>query len=114
TIVTITVVPLPEMIPVTTSMDTPVEVCVDTTMLSGPMVSMSSCADPVNGSVTYDAATGCIEYTPDMEFVGLDTTCVVICDANGICDTTIVTITVIPPPDMIPVTTPMDTPMADC
>src|SRR5690606_13213684 len=97
-LVLITALPVPDTIPVTTPMDTPVEVCVDTTMLSGPMVSISSCEDSANGGVTYDAATGCIAYTPNTGFTGLDTTCVVICDANGICDTTIVTITVLPPP----------------
>src|SRR5690606_11614098 len=92
-LVYILVLPTPDTISVSIPMDTIVQVCIDTSMLSGPLSSINSCEDPENGSVTYDAATGCIEYTPNSGFTGVVTTCVVICDDNGICDMSSVNIT---------------------
>src|SRR5690606_33782976 len=63
-LVYILVLPTPDTISVSIPMDTIVQVCIDTSMLSDPLSSINSCEDPENGSVTYDAATGCIEYTP--------------------------------------------------
>src|SRR5690606_39904545 len=61
-----------------------------------------------------DETEACISYTPNSGYIGEDETCVVVCDENGICDTTIVIITVLPPPDTVHVTTPMDSTVTVC
>ncbi|MEM6319096.1 MAG: hypothetical protein AAF960_15590, partial [Bacteroidota bacterium] len=73
-----------------------VSICGDTTWSTAGPITASDCsggtsgtANPVGGAYTIDAATGCIDYTAPANPTGTkDTVCLVICDANGICDTT--------------------------
>ncbi|WP_439652055.1 Ig-like domain-containing protein, partial [Membranihabitans maritimus] len=86
----------------------------DTTGLPGTVLSVESC-DPENGTAAVDGLTGCIEYTPTTGYIGTDTTCIIICDDLGNCDTTIVPIRVYPPQDTLPETsTPMDSTVVVC
>ena len=50
---------------------------------------------PSNGSISINTATGEITYTPNADFFGNDTFEYQICDANGLCDIALVTVTVL-------------------
>ncbi|MEZ4950489.1 MAG: gliding motility-associated C-terminal domain-containing protein [Saprospiraceae bacterium] len=90
-----TILPDVSTIDVTTTMNTPIEICVPTYQLFTDLDSVAICGDPSNGTLTFDPLDTCFTYTPDTGFVfGMDTACVVICDDSGICDTTIIIITV--------------------
>lgn len=79
-------------------------VCVDTNELLGLNVDSIATCDGMNstsngGTVSVNAATGCVTTTPDFSVNNTDTTCVVVCKSvagSVICDTTII-ITVQPP-----------------
>jgi gliding motility-associated-like protein len=71
-------------------------VCVSTTELSGPAVNLfNTCASNGNANITsLFPPSPCFRYcgvTP-----GLDRICAVVCDADGVCDTTLINIRVIP------------------
>ncbi len=63
--------------------------------------------DPLTTSIVIDAMHGStniingdsISYSPDQDYNGLDTIVYQVCDGGGLCDTTIVSITVNPMPD---------------
>ncbi len=121
TIVLVTVQPnLPppgptiDTIQITTFVDTPsANTCVNLSQIGGTAATFTLCANPANGSATI--SNSCFIYLPNTGFVGNDQFCVVACNAAGICDTTIVLVTVIPnlPPgptvDTIRITTPYQT-----
>src|SRR5690606_40722990 len=75
--------------------DTPTEICGDTTMIPGDIASVDVC-DPSNGTATVDGLTGCVLYTPNPGYIGTDELCIIVCDEDGTCDTTIVPIDVVP------------------
>lgn len=50
---------------------------------------------PSNGSISINTTTGEITYTPNADFFGNDTFEYQICDANGLCDIGLVTVTVL-------------------
>ena len=50
---------------------------------------------PSNGSISINTATGEITYTPNADFFGNDSFEYQICDANGLCDVALVTVTVL-------------------
>jgi gliding motility-associated-like protein len=118
TIITITVVP-----PTDTIVDTICTTCIDTLCLDNPfgpgsLVTTTLCdgSTSTSGTVieTTILANGCIEYTAT-GVVGRDTVCVVQCDAvSGLCDTTIIVVTVPPTPDTIEVTVPTDSVITVC
>ena len=76
-----------------------ITVCGDTTWATASPITASDCAgntsgtaSPAGGSYTIDG-TGCVDYTaPANPTATVDTVCVVICDANNVCDTTYVVI----------------------
>lgn len=68
--------------------------CLDTTMLNG-VNSFVICDSPNNGTIN-PIGVDCFSYTPNLNYEGLDTACVAICDVTGLCDTTFVFITVEP------------------
>ncbi len=81
---------------VTTLINTPIDsICFETIELPGNFVSISSCGDPENGTWIINPADSCVTYIPNDDFIGNDTACIVVCDDLGICDTTIVIITVL-------------------
>ena len=61
---------------------------------TGDMLTVSTCSTPANGTATSNDT--CITYTPTADFNGMDSVCVVVCDAAGACDTVMVLITVDP------------------
>ena len=83
----------------TTCYNCPVPVCVDTTELPGTVISITTC--DTDNKVTIDGLNPCITYTPSKGQTGNDTTCIVVCDDKGYCDTTIIIITVETPRDTI-------------
>ncbi|HEY3385149.1 MAG TPA: Ig-like domain-containing protein, partial [Saprospiraceae bacterium] len=115
--VIVTVTPFIDTIYETIPEDSLFTVCADElTTFTEPATSLALCDEPSNGSVLIVGT--CTTYTPDSNFTGQDTFCLVVCDPNDplLCDTTIVIITVTPvndPPvaedDMA--TTPEDTPI---
>jgi gliding motility-associated-like protein len=97
-VVTITVTPTPDTTFLTTDEDTPIDFCTldNLNFGSSPIVSVSVCGEPANGTISPAAGTTCFTYTSDPDWNGNDTLCIVTCAANGLCDTTIVIITVNP------------------
>jgi hypothetical protein len=102
----------------TTPEDTPVVIDVldndsdPDSPLNNPTISES----PDNGNVTVNPGDGTITYTPDPDFVGVDSFMYSICD-NGIpilCDTALVVVTVIPVIDTIIETIPEDSTLVVC
>ncbi len=81
---------------VTTLMNNPIDsICIETIELPGNFVSIASCGDPENGTWVINPSDTCVTYIPNDNFIGNDTACIVVCDDLGICDTTIVIITVL-------------------
>ena len=56
---------------------------------------------PANGTITINNSTGQITYIPNADFNGTDTFEYQICDATGLCDVALVTVTVTPEVDVI-------------
>ena len=113
----ITVLPKTDTHPKVTPEDTPLKICVPeiTDMGSLPIV-MKTCSGSTatsHGTTIVDPATGCITYTPALNYVGKDTACVIICN-NGVCDTTIIPINVLPKKDTLPIVTPEDQAITIC
>ena len=76
-------------------------------------------------SATITGALVCVEYIPNTGYHGIDNVCVIICDQANNCDTTTVSITVVPPPLITtlpeppivyttPITTPKDSTVDIC
>ncbi|MCP4101749.1 MAG: hypothetical protein GY750_10035, partial [Lentisphaerae bacterium] len=75
--------------------------------------------DPSNGTATVNTVTGVVTYTPELDFVGIDTFEYVVCDDGNplppLCDTAEVVITVLPgTPDTTFVTIPEDSMFTVC
>jgi len=64
------------------------QICGNTDELLGNLFSVSFCGLPANGGFVPVGAT-CYSYTPNLDFTGSDTFCVVFCDDNlvPVCDT---------------------------
>ena len=56
----------------------------------------SSVCSPSKGTVTIDTASGCMTYAPDTNYIGIDTLCIQTCNSSGVCDTTLIVMTIIP------------------
>ncbi len=113
---------------VTTPEDTPVTVCVNIADIDVIDIHTAGiCNVPQHGRITAGPTVNngvlphqfCYTYTPNRNFYGKDTVCIIVCD-NGVpqlCDTSTTIITVIPvndPPyaDTVRVTTSQDVPVA--
>jgi predicted secreted Zn-dependent protease len=96
-VVTITVIPTPDTTYIPTPEEVPFTVCTDTLTNFGsePVTSVSVCGAPSNGTLLPAAGSTCFTYTPNDEYNGQDTVCIVTC-AGSVCDTTIIIITVTP------------------
>lgn len=96
-VVIINVIPVTDTVIITTDEDVPVVLCIDTLVNFGNFTieDLMLCDLPGNGAVLIIDNSTCIEYTPNADWYGTDTLCVVAC-ANGICDTTIVVVVVLP------------------
>ena len=78
----------------TTVENTPDTVCLHGLVQSTTAWHITSFCNPQNGTVTSNPGDTCFTYIPSHNFVGNDTFCIVVCNANG-CDTSRVIITVI-------------------
>ena len=102
TIVVFNIEPVTDTIEVTIPSDSTQVICLDTTQLPGNIASVTNlnCATIDDGTVVSIGADGCITYTGASTVTngtyGLDTLCIEICDDQGICDTTILVIQVVP------------------
>uniref|UniRef100_UPI001F23B184 hypothetical protein n=1 Tax=Membranihabitans marinus TaxID=1227546 RepID=UPI001F23B184 len=116
TTITIIEVPLPpDTVYYTVQPDSMVTSCVDLSEIPGPIASVNSCEDPTLGSIgSIDQVTGCVEYTAPSTPGVRDTFCLVVCDEDGICDTTITIIEVPLPPDTVYYTVPADSMITSC
>jgi gliding motility-associated-like protein len=112
TVFVVTVTPVKDTIRDTTPQDTPITLCVNSTLDGGINSTTVGCT-PNHGTTAPDAS-GCIVYTPTKDYVGNDTLCVVVCNGAGLCDTTVFIVTVTPVKDTIRDTTPQDTPITLC
>lgn len=80
----------------TTNQNTSIgSICGNTSELLGDLFSVSFCGLPSNGAIVPTSDT-CFTYTPNMDFLGSDTVCVVFCDDNSVpvCDTFVFVINV--------------------
>jgi gliding motility-associated-like protein len=89
----------------TTCYGCPTEFCVDTTELPGNVVSITTCAG--DNKITIDGLNPCVIYRPETGQLGSDTTCIIVCDDRGYCDTTTIIITVLSPKDTLLDTLPV-------
>ena len=62
--------------------------CLSVAELPSDPTSIATCADPSNGTIAFERGN-CYRYTPNLDYRGPDTACVVIC-AGATCDTTVV------------------------
>ncbi len=91
--VVVTVNPVIDTVYYSIPEDSTVTTCADSlTTFTDPATSIAVCDDPSNGNTNISGT--CITYMPDPDWSGIDTFCVIGCDPNGICDTTIVIVTV--------------------
>ncbi len=123
-IVTITVTPVndPPVIEdttVTTPEDTPITVCVPFTDVDlGDTHTSTTVCGPTNGSIsagpTVTGNTICLTYTPNTNYHGSDSICVVVCDSSGACDTGVIHINIIFTTDTIEHVLPIKTTLSIC
>ncbi len=86
----------PEIIPIVTFQNVPVEVCFDLSELEGDVAQVQSCGNAEQGSFgPVDATTGCTVYTPGLNFTGRDAACFLLIDSSGTVDTAFVNIEVV-------------------
>ncbi|HLP96315.1 MAG TPA: Ig-like domain-containing protein [Saprospiraceae bacterium] len=84
----------------TTPEDTPVNICGNISDVDHNSFTTTLLCAPDHGTVTGltnpSGAQYCLDYTPDANYNGPDTLCVLVCDGAGACDTSYVYITVTP------------------
>ena len=117
-IVNITVSPVndPPIVPdtvVTTPEDTPITVCLPITDVdTGEVHTAVVGCNPVNGTITsgptVNGAEVCVTYTPNTNYNGSDSICVIVCDAGGLCDTGVIYINIPPSNDTLTTITPIE------
>ena len=94
--------------PLTILEDSTGTVCMPITDVNdGDIFTANLCAgSPTNGMAipTVMGNTLCLTYTPNTGYSGTDSVCIIVCDQTGLCDTTVVAVTV------VPVYPPMPTP----
>ncbi len=126
-VITVTPVNYPPIVNdtiVTTPEDSVITVCLPIADAnSGQTYSVSSCGSPLNGAVSSSVSGNqvCITYTPNPNFNGADSLCIVVCD-NGVpslCDTAMIVINVTPVNDAPivndnTITTPEDSTITVC
>ncbi|MEL6923059.1 MAG: gliding motility-associated C-terminal domain-containing protein, partial [Bacteroidota bacterium] len=87
----------PDTIYVTTEYNTPItDICADVSDLPGNYGYTLRCGDPANGFLQVNSLSNCVNYTPDVGFVGVDEACIQVCDDSSpsVCDTVYIIITV--------------------
>jgi|GEM_PF-651453 len=74
------------------------DACVPLDELNGAFDTLYLCGDASNGSVALNNTDQCVDYTPDLNYLGPDEFCVVVCDSLMFCDTTYFIIDVVGDP----------------
>lgn len=77
--------------------------CPDLSVFGAPIASAIDlgCSSLSNGSINaINPANGCVRYQAG-NTGGTDTVCLVVCDVNGFCDTTVIVFNVVPAPDTV-------------
>jgi hypothetical protein len=117
--------PVVTEVPKTTPEDEAITICQTITEPdAGDTHTATLCQAPTNGTASTPSVSGgqvCVTYTPNPNFYGTDTLCVIVCDSGSPskCDTIKVPITVTPvnDPPVVPsviVDTPNNTPVTNC
>lgn len=70
------------------------DICIDTTNLPGTLDAFTVCAAAENGMIEVNTMS-CLNYQPGLDYLGDDEFCIILCDENGICQTTIFVVEVI-------------------
>ena len=94
--------------PLTVLQDNAGTVCFNAVEIDGDAMTVSVCTgSPNNGAATatINGSEVCVNYNPNAGYNGQDSVCIIVCDVTGLCDTSSVPITVIPP--LPPSTTPL-------
>jgi len=63
------------------------DACVPLDELNGSFDTLFLCGEATNGTVVTNDTDHCVDYTPDLNYIGPDEYCVVVCDSIW-CDTT--------------------------
>ncbi|MEZ5001551.1 MAG: Ig-like domain-containing protein [Chitinophagales bacterium] len=104
-LVTVTVQPQQDTAYVTLPEDSTITVCTDSMINiqgTGTLISSLCGATDIYGSTTNTPIPPCITYTTNSNATGNDSVCVVTCDAgSGLCDTTVIIITITPVNDQV-------------
>jgi gliding motility-associated-like protein len=87
-----------------TPLETPITFCLPIYDLenNAPYIAYVECIDNGEGSVIVDGEEVCITYIPEIGYTGTDGLCLILCDNNGLCDTSGVNICVTPIPVVVP------------
>ena len=90
-----------DTINVVTAQDIPILICIDGIDVDGdPWDVTTTIEPPVNGiNSGINDGDSCFTYTPNLGYLGFDTTTVIICDPSPLCDTITVIINVVLPTD---------------
>ena len=91
TYVYLTILPPTDTVYDTTSINDTLLICVDTSELTVPIDTSFDCGGTLSssqGGTLITSDSNCLLYIPPVDYVGSDTFCFVICDTQGICDTT--------------------------
>ena len=92
-----------------TPSNTPITICSPELKDKGLGTNIATCdgtGTSLHGSIVVTNNPTCITYTPDLNYVGKDSACIIICN-NGVCDTTKLMIDVLPVVPF-PITTALD------
>jgi gliding motility-associated-like protein len=69
-------------------------ICPVLSQIGGVAQTIDFCAPPAHGFVSFNQ--DCASYLPDLNFIGKDSFCLIVCSAAGVCDTTVVYIDIEP------------------
>lgn len=86
-----------------TNENQPITICLDTLELNGNVVTSQLCSTPAQGSISA-INKNCFNYTPFTNHIGQDSFCMVVCDDLGVCDTTMINITIKALSHILPIT----------
>jgi gliding motility-associated-like protein len=87
--------PTPDTLRLNTFVNVPIpNICPVLSQIGGSAANIQYCGQPVNGIATLQG--NCATYQPNLNFVGIDSFCLYVCNAAGICDTTRIYITIEP------------------
>ena len=122
TILPVNDVPVVSETPKTATEDTPLTICQTITDPDAGDTHTATACGALHGTLSTPSVSGgqvCVTYTPNADYNGADTVCVIVCDQAGLCDTAKIPVTVTPVDDkptvvIAPITTPEDSAKTVC